>query len=240
MNANKNTFIKKIGSYLKQEVNRRTLGRWAESDYFDLLRGEYIENDKLALYPFVKVIADTYVALQEKTKGEWGIEDELKGFVYILRGKQDYDFKIQTRLPKDLNASYCNSKMFDIERIQEFREVKQTILNYIHKKELAPKEVVRLRDLFYQPQKQPDSLYTLLEQYISIIIKSLFDIQENDVEITLVRKTDFSIYAAKDDQTELTDKLLAYLDCYLGERYFYVMGTYRSGKANLSILIWDI
>lgn len=237
MNADKNILVKKIGSYLKQEITRRTLGRWAESAYFDLLRGEYIENDKLALYPFVKIMADTYVATQEKTAETWGIEDQLKEFVNILKGKKEYDFKIQTRLPKDRNASYCNSPMFDMERLQEFEEVRKTILNYIHEKEIAPREIVRLRNLFYTPQERPNSIYTLLEQNMALIIKSLFDIRENDIEITLERKADFSIYAAKEHQKELIDKLLLYLDCYLGEKYFYVMGTYRKGKTALTILV---
>ena len=49
--------LQRIDDYFTGIISKTDLGKWANKAYYDILKGGYVENEKIVIYPFVKVIS---------------------------------------------------------------------------------------------------------------------------------------------------------------------------------------
>jgi hypothetical protein len=52
---------KKIDDYFLGNLSKEELGEWAKKEYYDLLKGEFLELKKIIGYPFLKVISKFHI-----------------------------------------------------------------------------------------------------------------------------------------------------------------------------------
>ncbi len=66
MEFNCNELKNKVSSYCSHKLSKQELGRWASEAYYDLLRGGYLETEKVTLYSFLKVLSQIHIPCCEK------------------------------------------------------------------------------------------------------------------------------------------------------------------------------
>ena len=54
-------FSDQLNKYFRGELTKNELGMWGEKAFYDLLKGGYIENKKIVLYPFLKTVSKFHI-----------------------------------------------------------------------------------------------------------------------------------------------------------------------------------
>jgi len=79
-------FSGRLNKYFHGELTKNDLGTWCEKAYYDLLKGGYVENKKIFLYPFLKTVSRFHIEENDAEDIYPSTEDELKHIQAILMG----------------------------------------------------------------------------------------------------------------------------------------------------------
>mgnify|MGYP001041126075 CR=1 FL=1 len=84
----------KLNQYFKGELLKEEMGIWSMKAYYALMKGEYIQLEKLQVYHFLKTISTFHVIPNDITEEYPCTEKKVKDILEILKGKC-YTFNIK-------------------------------------------------------------------------------------------------------------------------------------------------
>lgn len=233
MKFNTNELMEKIDSYFAGETTKTDLGSWASKAYYDLLKGGYIENEKIVIYPFLKVISSFHLKENDKRDEYPCTEENVKTVQNILHGKIDFDFNIEMSIPIQTYTMFKENSFFDEGRRDVFFEFQGTLARYFEQGCSFGNEIemhlVRVMHL----EHQNETVLGLLEEHIFKCLRVLFKI--GSVEIG--GQENLKLYAKKTETNIIAKSLLDYLDCYVGNKNFQLLISFKNGVSSILVVV---
>ena len=151
MQINLKILKQKIDEYYNKTISKDDLGKWASKGYYALMKGEYIEIEKLEIYHFVRTISTFHIKPNDK-KDEFPCSEDIC-----------YTFNVRIYQNLYLEGNYAV-------KLKEFRSLKE-IINSVSLEQVSSSQINFLIDYGYnyEPPKVL-TLIDLLEQNIKDII----------------------------------------------------------------------
>lgn len=208
-----------IDMYFSKKISSDELGQWAKTAYYDLLKGGYIEVDKLYSYPFIKEVTSLYSCSNEKEDSAFCKDKRLIEIQNVLKHQEDYIFSVTVRLPElpykflDDRISLNEEKRalflnLQLENLQSMSRGSNLALS-----DLSEGEVKAVERIFLL---NPNSvtLFDLVEEKILRMVKCIYETNEGVIE----RRNKLKLYSS-DENLELKN-LSQYIDYYSGKQSF--------------------
>ncbi|MCM1058490.1 MAG: hypothetical protein NC517_12940 [Firmicutes bacterium] len=233
MKYNAKKLLKKIDDYFAGVISKRSLGEWANSAYYDLLKGGYIENEKIVIYPFLKVIATFHLKEDEMNDNYPCTEQDVKMIQDILRGKRNLDFAVEMSVPIQAYSMFKENPYFDEERRKFFSELQDMFMCYFEQGGMLSDEMVLQIRSAMSVKHENKVILSSLEEAIIRFLK--FYLESDSAEQGLQKN--LKLYAQKSKQDIIAERLMSYLDCYIGKRNFQLLITYEAGKPDIFIAV---
>lgn len=233
MEYNTKELMEKIDRYFEGELSKDDLGRWTERAYYDLLKGGYVENEKIVVYPFVKIISTFHIIENDKDDIHPCAEENVKMIQDILHGRRDFNFTVEISIPIQVYSMFKERYYFDKERRDMFLKLRDMFGCYFEQGQVFPDEIASQVEMIMDLKQQNKTVLDTLEKHILRFIKVLF--KNNLDELGLQRN--LKLYAQKLEQNTMEEKLISYLDCYIGKRNFEILISYTDGNPDFFIVV---
>lgn len=227
-----NELCNRVDDYFCGTLSKTDLGKWAENAYYDLLKGGYIETKKIVLYPFLKTLASIHVPTNDVKDIYPCAEKDVIDIQSILHGQRVFDFHVETAIPPQVYTMFSEKQYFDTEKREKMCSLKRDILCYTQN-ETDDAQFSKLINLFPAVNKETETILDILESYIARLCITLFDTDAHEIKRNNVSK----LYPIKTEQDSLINKLVDYLDCYIGVRNFNIVVSYRDGAPDMLLLV---
>lgn len=224
-------FLKKeLGAYLQGNRSKGQLGKWAREEYYNILKGGFINLDNLAIYEFVKQISNIDIEADD-IRDEYPLEEiELQNIYHILIGKSEKIFNGKIRLHESIfNNLHIEDKLLF------YRMIKDIIFKVANKVKITTEERRILKEFVESQNENTNSLLSMLEIQIKEAITNISSEFSDEI---MIRKS-FCLYVGKRElhlDKEMED-LLKLIDCLVGEKYFNINILYRDGACRFTIMI---
>lgn len=233
MEFNIKDLAKKIDDYFSEEISKTDLGEWANKAYYDILKGSYIEIEKIVIYPFLRILSTFHQKENDKDDVYPCTEENVRTIQDILHGKRDFDFNIEMSIPIQAGTMFKERAYFDLERRNEFLKLRNVIASYLEEKGIFNDEISAEIGNVLGLEYQSEIVLGLLEEPIFKLLRALFKI--NDVEIGGQKNS--KLYAKKTEQNLIAETLLKYLDCYTGDRNFQLLISFKNGRPGIFVVV---
>lgn len=227
-----NELRSRVDDYLRGTLSKTDLGKWAENAYYDLLKGGYIEIQKIVLYPFLKTLSSIHIPPDDAKDIYPCAEKDVIDIQRILHGQRVFDFHVETAIPPQVYTMFSEKQYFDTEKREKMCGLKRDILCYTQNK-TDDAQFSKYINLFPAVSKEAETILDILENYIARLCITLFDTDTHEVS----RKNVSKLYPIKTEQDTLINKLVEYLDCYIGARNFNIVVFYRDGEPDMLLLV---
>ena len=223
----------KIDRYFEGGLSKDDLGGWANRAYYDLLKGGYVENEKIVVYPFVKVISTFHLSENDKDDFYPCVEENVKMIHDILHGRRDFDFAVEISIPIQVYSMFKERDYFDKERREIFLKLRNLLVCYFEQDSVFNDETAAQIEEVMSLQQRDKIVLDTLEKYIFRFLKYLFKNCSNELGL----KRNLKLYAQKSEQNIIAERLISYLDCYVGKRNFEMFISYTGGKPDFIIVV---
>lgn len=225
----------KLDLYFSGKLSKRELGVWAERAYYDLLKGGYLENSKIILYPFLKKISQIHVPICDIEDRYPCSEEEVKNIRSIINGKGKMAFCLEIGIPIQVYNIFGDVPALDASKRELLKKIREELCDYFNK--IAPLREEMMIDIetFLNTKFYRGTIMALLEDTIRTILKAMFIIEPDGNIVSETPK--LAIFPLKASQNSIKNKLLEYLDCYIGNRNFYILVSYDDGFGDISVII---
>ena len=225
MEYNAKELLEKIDNYFAGEISKTDLGEWANKAYYDLLKGGYVENEKIVIYPFVKVISTFHLKENDKDDIYPCTEENVKMIQDILHGKKNFDFTVEMSIP----IMFKERDYFDEERRETFSKLRNILKCYFEQGDVFSDEVAVQVEAVMCLKHKNKVVLDLLEEHILRFLKVLFKNSSGELGL----QKNLKLYAQKPGQNIIAERLINYLDCYIGNRNFQLLITYTDGESSI-------
>lgn len=232
MEYNAKWLLRKIDDYFAGVISKTDLGEWANNAYYDLLKGGYVENEKISVYPFIKTVSTFHIKENDKDDIYPCTEDNVKVIQDILRGKRNFDFAVEISVPIQVYSMFKGNICFDEEKYAFFFQLRNLIACYIQDNIISDEISAQIASMMCL-KRQNKVILDLLEEYILRFLSILFE--NNLVELGLQKN--LKLYAQRSEKNIIAKRLIDYLDCYLGNRNFQLLIAYKSGESSIFITV---
>lgn len=223
----------RIDSYFSGTLSKNELGEWAQKAYYDLLTGGYIETDKIVQYPFIKTLSCIHVISNDIEDTYPCSENDVKEIQSIVCGDKAFDFQIGLSIPLKVYNMFAERPHFNTEKREKFCKLKDIVLDYRQHNFVDSNALSQILHLCSIANLEPTTILDILEEHIVKLCTSTFDINSSELK----QKTISKIYPQKAERDNSVEKLIDYLDCYIGNREFSVLVSYRKGIPDILLLI---
>lgn len=219
----------KINLYFEGKIEKYDLGLWGMKAYYELMKGDYIEIEKLKIYHFLKMISTIHTEADAIADEYPYSEDTVREIGEILEGKKDKHYTFNIRIAKSIyqrDRYKCKFK--------NFLKLKE-ILECCDIDEIPPSMMSILIDYANKDVKEMDSLIDLFELNIKNIILENFDNEEEKFDF----RQSVGIYAGGSDinKNNFLMNLKKLLNCVMGESYFRIVMVYKKGTAYITLVL---
>lgn len=219
-------FSDQLNKYFRGELTKNELGMWGEKAFYDLLKGGYIENKKIVLYPFLKTVSKFHIEENDAEDIYPSTEDDLKYIQAILMGEVAFSFQVTISIPSNIFVNaHCG--FWDAEKVRTFSEVKCELDKLICEGKIKH-SISKLAEIIRMPLSENTVLDTL-QGYIVQFSRELF----NDGDF--ITKPPLRLYARKESAELGLVKLKDMIECYIGDKNFIVTVIYKKGTPKLSV-----
>lgn len=229
MEINKEILLDKIDFYRSNKISRNELGEWAKEAYYDLMKGEYIEIEKISLYHFLREISLFHIEANDIT-GEYPCSEErIFEIGEIVAGRKNTQYTFYAKISK---LVLLNN--FQI-RYNKFKKMQEMIC--ILNSEKIPLEILCFfKEYVNQDTNEIQTLIDLFEAHIRGILIENIDFGESSV-FDYCRS--LRIYAGDVtiDRITFITNLKKLLECILGERGFGISILYNKGIPNTILVL---
>lgn len=223
----------KIDSYFAGTLSKKELGVWAGQAYYDILKGSYVENKKIVLYPFLKTISSFHIESNDLEDTYPCSEEDVIEIQKILHGKKDFDFQVEMSIPAQAYNMFSEKPYFDEEKRKIFSELKQDILSYTQHEIRNGSKISEHISAYSENSEEKGTLLELLEEYILRLCRALFNTDSHELN----RRYPLKLYPLKTNSDHTMEKLINCLDCYIGDKPFSVVVSYRKGMPDILLLV---
>lgn len=227
-----NELRSRVDDYFRNTLSKANLGKWAEYAYYDLLKGGYIEIKKIVLYPFLKTLSSIHVPPNDVKDIYPCAEKDVIDIQRILHGERVFDFHVEMAIPPQVYTMFSENQYFDTEKREKMCSLKRDILCYTQN-QTDGAQFSKYINLFPTVNKETETILDIIENYIARLCITLFDTDAHEVK----RKKVSKLYPIKNEQNSLINKLVEYLDCYIGVRNFNIVISYRDGEPDMLLLV---
>ena len=98
--------------FYNEELDEEEFRKYINKLYFDILRGGFVETDKLVIYPLLKMMFKLF----DEDFNKSDVRDE-KDYIYdIFKGRKDVYFNVMITLPEELFERDPDDLMFDYQK----------------------------------------------------------------------------------------------------------------------------
>ena len=224
----------KIDNYFTGIISKTELGKWASYAYYDLLKGGYVECEKIVLYPFLKEISTFHLEENDIEDIYPCSEESVKTIQDIVSGKQNFDFDIQTSLSGNVYDMFRERLYFEQERRNVFLEMREAMAHCFETNGISKDCAILYLEKITCMERQENTIQGLLEQHIFRLLKAIIDNETAETS----GKTKFKLFAQKSEQNNLIEeRLLKYLDSYIGNKNFHLLVSYKNGEPNILLIV---
>lgn len=218
----------KLDDYFSGKISKENLGKWAEKAYYDLLKGGYVESEKIVIYPFLRMISTFHLEENDRDDIYPCSEESVKKIQNILLGKINYNFDIEMSIPIQVYTMFKERSYFDKERRDKFFELKNIITSDYKQESKINGDIAKHLESIMCLNYAKGTIQGLLEEHIFLCLKNLFKNYLLEEE-----QNHFKLYAQKSKQNLIIERLLSYLDSYIGNKNFYIFVTFKEGISNI-------
>jgi len=229
MLINSKILEEKINQYINNIITKKELGFWSMQAYYTLIKGEYIEIDKLSVYHFLRTISTFHMEPNDIADEYPCSEEEVLNIRDILCGSKDINYTFNIKIFKNI---FKNEKYES--RIEVFNKLSKAI-NEIPLNNMAQLELNELKDYVSQDIDKIESLIDLLECHMKGIIVENIDFEDKIIDY----RQSVGIYVGGTDNNKenFLPNLKKMLDCVMGDMFFRVSIIYKNGVSSLSIVL---
>lgn len=211
-------------------MSKKDIGKWAENAYYDLLKGSYVETSKIVLYPFLKTLSRIHIDNNDTEDIYPCSEKDVQEIRAVLHGEKAFDFRVEMAVPLQVYNMFSEKSYFNFEKREKIKMIKNDILcNPQHISINSSKLCEYINSC---PPIANDTLLDILEDHIVKLCRNL-----SNTDICLKEKNNLKLYPIKTNRNYLLEKLIDYLDCYLGNRNFNILVSYRNGIPDILLLV---
>lgn len=227
MNYNLDEMKKMLNDFVHQKVSKVEIGEWAEEAYKDLLKGGFLEIDKLMCYPFIKVISTIHIE-EDDVKGVYPCEmSEILDIRDVLNGITSKSFSIKVGIPWKLSSM---NKSLDMSKRKIYENVVEILSRNKDKEKLDDKDINILRQVLTLKQEKENTIQYVIDSMIKTCIMKSIDWDDNSVDI----KQGLCLYAGeKSNSKDMQENVLKYLEFYIGKRNIGVEILFDKGRQDL-------
>ena len=210
--------------FYNEELDEEKFRKYINKLYFDILRGGFVDTDKLIIYPLLKMMLKLFDEDCDKSD----IQDEKDYINDVFKGEKDIYFNVMITLPEELFERDPDDLMFDFQ--------KRLLMDALyHKLKECESDFLRSQhiDLFmYEFNKFPKekTIFEKLENRIIAILQSIYD-------DTFLGKSTLELYPSSNDETGIFNVLYEYLEFYLGIKSFPVLVKITKQRNGVLLLI---
>lgn len=232
MEYNTETLRKMTDDYFAGKLSRTALGEWAKSAYYDLLKGGYLEREKIVIYPFLKVISTFHVEENEKDDTYPCAEESVKTIQDILHGRRNFNFSVEVSIP-DLIYSEIGKRLFDTDKREAYSNLRDMLARNLEQKQELSRELAAHVEYILRLNHGDTLILDMLEETVLGLLRFLFEDCSNELGLS----KELRLYAQKPRQNIIAERLITYLDCYTGRRDFQILVAFENGRPNLAIAV---
>lgn len=223
----------KLDYYFTGKISKIELGQWANKAYYDVLKGGYIEIEKVTIYPLLKILSTFHVEADERNDVYPCTEEKVRKIKEIVDGKIDIDFDIEMSFPVQVYNMFKERPYYDKERREIFVKLRNIIACILEQGGMIDEEMVKQLEIIRYLNYQNQTVQGILEKHIFSIIRILL---ENSI-INGKNKENYKLYAKKADKNTITKKMLDYLDGYIGNNNFHLLVSLKKGVPDIFIIV---
>lgn len=229
MVINSEVLEKKINQYFNNEINKTDLGLWAMEAYYALMKGEYIEIEKLQIYHFLRKIS-TFHTVPDDIAGEYPCsEEEVLEIEEILSGRKNINYTFNIKIFRNIYQSEIYK--LRLEKFQELEEVIDGISS--DSDDISSSVVDKLIKYANQEVSEVQSLIDLFEIHIKGIIVENINFEEK----ILNYRQSVGIYVGNVNKKNFIPDLKRLLKCVMGDMYFRISIIYNKGTPCLCFVL---
>lgn len=208
----------KLLQYLSKEITKENLIEWALEVLHKMLKGNILNIKYLELYSVITKIIEV-----EDLNDSCG-NKMLYHLLKVLSGEKSDSFIFSMQIPKKFI-------------VNNLKECKKIIRKYYEKRCLKEVEIQELRQI---TQKETNAIVTLnefIELQIIDLLKLGYEFREDENSVQFELKSTVFIKEDMYLEDDLLLKIISLLECYEGEKSFYVHINFNCGIGNISIQV---
>ena len=219
----------KINLYFGGKIKKYDLGLWAMEAYYELMKGDYIEIEKLKIYHFLKMISTIHTEADDIADEYPCSEDTVWNIGKILEGKKDKHYTFNIKIAKCIYQKDQYKCKFE-----NFLKLKE-ILECCDIDKVPLSAMSMLIDYANKDVKEINSLIDLFELNVKNIILENYDIEEEKFDF----RQSVGIYVGGSDinKNNFLMNLKKLLNCVMGEFYFRIVMVYKKGIAYITLVL---
>lgn len=233
MQFNCNELRGKVSGYCSHKLLKQELGKWALEAYYDLLRGGYLETEKVALYPFLKTLSQIHIPCLEKDDIYPSKETDIYEIIKILSGEKPFSFCLKAGIPIQAEKLFADAKALNWEQ--------RKIFHIVYDRLKTSSDINKSLAAFSIPSnysncaQSPNTILEILEAKIFDLIQSFHNIHSFNNSLN----AELCLYGYSNESNANLSviKLLEYLECYLGYRNFLILVSFFDGIPTVSLLV---
>lgn len=207
----------KLLQYLSDQISQKELYKWSVNMLHKMLKGDILQLDYLEVWGIITGLVEI------SDIGKKSCDELIQQFRNILLGNAQASFTFAIQIPHKFV-------------MQDLIHLKSSLQKRLEQKELSQKELQELKLLV---QKESVSVNTLMELLKSQIINLLKLGYCFRWENTIIFELKSTLFISNDTEMslekELLSKIIALLECYNGEKCFFINVRFEGGVGNVSI-----
>lgn len=229
MFVNSKILLHKLDQYYSKAITKQELGSWSKQAYYELMKSEYIEIEKLMIYHFLRKISTVHIIPDDLADEYPCSEEEMYNIREILYGRKDLNYTFNIKIFRNIYKAERYSF-----RLEEFKKLKE-VMNDISQGAVQKFQTELLIKYAAQEPDEIISLIDLLECHIKGIINENIDFEDN----TLDFRQSVGVYVGGSsiNRENFIPNIKKLLDCVMGDMYFRVSVLYRKGAPYLSLVM---
>ncbi|MGL4344736.1 MAG: hypothetical protein ACRCTE_06040 [Cellulosilyticaceae bacterium] len=227
-------FLKEIvEDYFSGKKSKKEVGEWAHNGYYELLKGNYLEMDKLMVYPFVKKLSKIHIE-GDPIKDNWPCSlEEISQLREILLGRKNQNYSLNIAIP--WNISLQEFELNPIKKSQ-YLKLMDILRGYSDQKEWGREAYKVGSQILQMPEDREGTIPFILEMYIKSFLEKSIDGEE----VIFKLGQGMGLYVKrKNSHVEILSKVIRYLECYVGEREIGVDILFVKGEPQIIITCCD-
>ncbi len=229
MLVNSKILEQKIDQYYNKIISKHDLGLWSMEAYYALMKGEYIEIEKLQIYHFLRKISTFHIKPNNLTDEYPCSDEEVLEIKEILCGRKDIYFTFNIKIFKNIYSSEIyKSKLDDFKRLKK-------VINEISMDYISQSQVKILTQYANRKLDGIKSLVELFEYHIKGIIAENIDFEEEVLDYR--QSVGIYVGGSSINQINFIPNLNKLLECVMGDLFFRVSIVYKRGVPNLSLIL---